>query len=328
MTLRTINDVVDYLHKELVINHNENISFTSTVLNIDISDVYSRLFAKAPELILCVDNLSVQLMCLGLWNNYTVSVKYTEVYPSFVKTTDSEQQVKNILIKATKAHRKNEYIVCRSSDSDMVLSAIRSIVALPECLNSFISGVQPAVFKRPESEYIGIVIRLLYNCDYRTAKEREHCSKNEIERIVNVARSAGSEDWRKAYAVLKYCVNSWQYERDSGTGLEYTAYGALVNKKAVCMGFSLALCSIFKELGIPCKYICGLKNNEGHAWNMIFVKGGWFYIDITDAIGAQDPLYNWGTIKFTDGRIISTVHREKLLCNCDKKFVEQNINRR
>ena len=35
-----------------------------------------------------------------------------------------------------------------------------------------------------------------------------------------------------------------------------------------------------------------------------FIKGGWFYIDVTDAIGAKDPLYHWGMTAFDDERSI------------------------
>lgn len=328
MILRTLNDVVAYLCKEINHNRKREISFVSSLMNIDIAEVYGRVVSVKPELLLCVETMASSVICLGLWNNYTVTVAYNDVYPSFVKLVDTEYQVKSMLLEAADAHRKQEYFVCRKSDSAMVLSAIKSIVTSPEHLNSFVSGVQPSVLDRAESEYVGIIVRLMYSCDYRTAKERKNQRNKEINRIVSLARSAGIEDWKKAYEVLKFCVNNWEYELGSGTGLEFTSYGALVNKRAVCMGFSLAVCAIFKELGIPCKYICGTKNNEGHAWNMIYVMGGWFYIDVTDAIGMKDPLFHWGVTCFDDGRTVITEHGQNLVCHCDKNYIMSAVNRR
>ena len=326
MTLKTINDVGEYLRGEIVQFRKREISFVSTMINIDISGVYRVILSKAPELLLCVNSMSVRNVCLGLRNNYTVTVNYSDVYPSFVKVVDTEYQIKNTLLESADAHRKNDYFVCHTSESNMILSAIKSIVALPEYMNSYISGVQPSVLQYPEIEYVGIVVRLIYNCDYQTAKERKRQSDEEIKRIATFARSAGSEDWKKAYTVLKYCVNNWEYELESDFGLEYTSYGALIKKKAVCMGFSLALCAIFKELGIPCRYICGIKNNEGHAWNMVYIKGGWFYIDVTDAIRMRDPLYHWGVTHFDDGRTVSTAHGQHLVCNCNRNYLSNLLN--
>lgn len=327
MTLSTLNDVVTYLCDEIACHRKKEISFVSTIMNIDITEVYKCILTKKPELLLCVESMTSGCICLGLWNNYIITVTYSEVYPSFVKSVDTEYQVQNLLAEAALAHRKNEYIICRASNLEKVLSSVRSIVALPVHLNSYVSGVQPSVLQRPESEYVGIVVRLIYSCDYRTAKKRKRQTNEEVKRIVLLARASGREDWKKAYTVLKYCVNNWEYEWNVGSGLEFTSYGALVNKKAVCMGFSLALCAIFKELGIPCKYICGTKNNEGHAWNMVFIMGGWFYIDVTDAIGMRDPLYHWGVTHFDD-RTVTTDHGEKLVCNCDRDYIERFISQR
>lgn len=328
MILSTTNDVVTYLCREIAHNRKIEISFLSTITNFDITKIYKGVLSQKPELLLCVKSMTPQLIRMGLWNYYTITVTYSEVYPSFVKLVDTEYQVKCVLAEATGAHRKNEYLLCHTSAFETVLSAIKSIVELPEHLNSYVSGVQTSVLRHPESEYIGIAVRLLYSCDYRTAKERTRQTHEEIKRIITIARAAGEEDWKKTYTVLEYCVNNWEYECGVGSGLEFTAYGALINKKAVCMGFSLALCAIFDELGIPCKYICGTKNNEGHAWNMVFILGGWFYLDVTDAIVMKDPLFHWGITSFEDGRTVSTEHGQQLVCNCDKKLLKRFISRR
>ena len=134
-----------------------------------------------------------------------------------------------------------------------------------------------------------------------------------VREIAKLARRYGQEDWKRAYGVVCYCVEHWTYER---TGTEYTAYSALVQNKAVCMGFSLAMCMIMKELGIPCRYVSGKRQGNGHGWNLIYLKGGWFYIDVTDAVCRKDPLYHWGMVNMVLNR---TLYQRKIKKNCKIK---------
>lgn len=61
-------------------------------------------------------------------------------------------------------------------------------------------------------------------------------------------------------------------------------YGALVNKQAICSGFSDALRNILAEVGIRAKYISGGPNEQGekHAWNQVCLDGQWFNCDVTN----------------------------------------------
>jgi len=315
-------DEASTLFVEKVLNgRNQEIVFLSLSSGFSITDIYNDAVRKNPRLLLCIESLSGAITGWIGGYQYTINVKYTDVYPDFVSIAEDEVQVKKVLLKSATAHRKKEYFVCKSSYVDMVLATVRSIVSYPEYLNCYISGVQSSILKRNEANYVGIIVLLSYSCDYRTAQRRKLELDRITESIAAGARAHGPEDWKKAYAVMLYCVKNWKYSFDDGSGRAFTAYGAIVENKAVCMGFSLALCTIFKKLGIPCKYICGQRNGEGHAWNMVYIKGGWFYIDITDAIGARDPLYHWGITTFDDGRVIGTNHGQKLACYCDRQFV-------
>lgn len=54
MTLRTLNDVATYLCDEIACHRKKEISFVSTIMNIDITEVYKGILTKKPELLLCV----------------------------------------------------------------------------------------------------------------------------------------------------------------------------------------------------------------------------------------------------------------------------------
>lgn len=67
----------------------------------------------------------------------------------------------------------------------------------------------------------------------------------------------------------------------------HTAYGALVEKKAVCDGYARAFAILCKKAGIPCLIARGYSNNpetgkqEGHAWNVVKLDGEYYHVDVT-----------------------------------------------
>lgn len=68
---------------------------------------------------------------------------------------------------------------------------------------------------------------------------------------------------------------------DSSTA--YSAYGALVEGKAVCEGYSRAMQLLLYRAGMACTLVTGiaLENNESHMWNMVTVNGRNYHLDVT-----------------------------------------------
>ncbi len=63
----------------------------------------------------------------------------------------------------------------------------------------------------------------------------------------------------------------------------YTAYGCLINRKAVCSGYAKAFMLIMRRLGFACGYASGWGRTSGvsHAWNYIRLEGQFYFIDVT-----------------------------------------------
>jgi hypothetical protein len=57
----------------------------------------------------------------------------------------------------------------------------------------------------------------------------------------------------------------------------YTAYGALVMKKAVGEGYALAVRLLCDRLGIECYVVRGRINGQSHAWNIVGLGDGQYY---------------------------------------------------
>ena len=91
-------------------------------------------------------------------------------------------------------------------------------------------------------------------------------------------------DVEKALAVHDYLVLDCEYDYDSYQSgavpeVSHSAYGALVEKKAVCDGYAKAYACILEELGISSKIVSS--DVMSHAWNLVSIGGAWYHVDAT-----------------------------------------------
>lgn len=282
------------------------------------------IFSTHPELIACIENLSMQAINLGAWYKLIFNIAYTEVMPSSISVVNQLDSIQELMIRDVKLHRRYTQIVFPNVLEDQVRLAIERLTESPQLLNCFIQGTTVSVRRRTGCDQMALQIKYTYSCNYNDFRLRTLQMRQSIDEIVRLSKSSGIEDWKKAFSVVKYCVQHWNYGTiDEFAGIEFSAYGALVHHTAVCMGITLAVCAIFSELGIPCRYIRGVRDGVGHAWNMVFLRGGWFYIDVTDAIGRRDPFYHWGMTSLND-RTVSDQIDVSLECTCPEPFLKMN----
>lgn len=118
--------------------------------------------------------------------------------------------------------------------------------------------------------------------DYKVSKsEREGMQEkldSAIEKILTDTKALESE-----YKIEKYfndyiCANT-EYVTEGG--LVSTAYGALIEKKAHCEGYSRAFKLLCNKVGIECDLVCGISFDEGHMWNVVNIDGAHSYVDVT-----------------------------------------------
>ena len=106
-------------------------------------------------------------------------------------------------------------------------------------------------------------------------------------------------------------LNSSDYKMSA-----HDAYGALVEGRAVCQGYSDAVKLICDKYNIPCVCISGSSNGGGHMWNAIQMEDGkWYFIDLTwddqDSrtfydfflVGSQSTNVCFGGEKFCDDHV-------------------------
>lgn len=114
--------------------------------------------------------------------------------------------------------------------------------------------------------------------------QRENFDKrvNEILSLVD----EGMSEFEKALVVHDEIVLNCEYSNDEDNMKYITAYGALVNEKANCQGYSAAYSHIMSLLGIETEVV--ESSSLFHVWNKIKIDGLWYNADVT----WDDPLYD------------------------------------
>ncbi|MBR1422840.1 MAG: transglutaminase [Ruminococcus sp.] len=95
-------------------------------------------------------------------------------------------------------------------------------------------------------------------------------------------------DYEKELAIHDYLVYNATYDEEELSALSESSYrhsepyGALIEGKAICSGYSTTFKMFMDMLGIPCELIHATAHggNE-HAWNMVELDGHWYYVDVT-----------------------------------------------
>lgn len=86
----------------------------------------------------------------------------------------------------------------------------------------------------------------------------------------------------------------------------HNAYGALVDGKAVCDGYTKAFQYLLQRVGIQSFMVTGIGNGVKHAWNIVRIDGKYYNVDLTWDDQKSDIIYTYFNI--TDEEIKSLSH--------------------
>ena len=102
--------------------------------------------------------------------------------------------------------------------------------------------------------------------------------QNSTEEIISAAKELSS-DYDKEVYVHDALLDLIEYDEEAGN--DQSAYGAVVNGRAVCAGYAKAFQYIMDELNIPVYYVTGRAEDTDHAWNIILLDGKYYNVDLT-----------------------------------------------
>ncbi len=119
-----------------------------------------------------------------------------------------------------------------------------------------------------------------------------------------------TKEWYLHEQLLSRCTYDTQAAENgfSAHPTAYTAYGALIEGKAVCEGYSRAMQWLLNESGIRCIPVSGesLESGEQHMWNVVTINGNDYHLDATWNDNDDKPRHNYFNVTTAQ---ISLSHR-------------------
>lgn len=212
------------------------------------------------------------------YGEVSISDSYQETYEIRGKgSTESlslaEEKILNAIQKVESQVDISEYGINTSAQRDLLDKIIRD---------------NPDIFYTRGWSYsyspsTGKVFSIMPEYDYE--KSRIESMKAEIEQKLSVAIDRVKEPdmtpLEKVLAVHQYLVLNIEYDERSSTPIEsHSIYGALVDGKAVCEGYSELLTVMLDRLGGVESFIV-VSEEMLHAWNMVALDGEYYHIDAT-----------------------------------------------
>lgn len=153
-------------------------------------------------------------------------------------------------------------------------------------------------------------VELSYNVTADSIQTSRTKFLQEAAEIINTA-SQLKTDLEKEKYVYKALQNKCTYVSDSD--MNQSAYSALVNNQSVCAGYSRAFQYILQQLNIPCYFCAGYVGSGNHAWNIVFIDGEYYNVDLSwdDTLGEISDTYSFTYFNVSDSAIsIDHVRRD------------------
>lgn len=107
-------------------------------------------------------------------------------------------------------------------------------------------------------------------------------------------------DYQKLRYINNYLVDHCEYQEEALTNPDlysnaYTAFGCLIEGKAVCEGYANSVQLLCEEMNIPCMKVTGSAYGGDHIWNAVYLNNKWWMLDVTfnDPLGSQSKNDRW-----------------------------------
>ena len=170
---------------------------------------------------------------------------------------------------------------------------------------------------------------LLYTMDAAARKDAREQMAAKTAAVLQEA-SAIADAFERELFLHDWLVDHCTYDEQETATPEapYSAFGALVEGKAVCEGYSRAMQWLLRNSGLKCTLVLGTgKDDEAHMWNLVEVDGNWYHLDATWNDSDDLPIHNYFNVTTEEIGISHTIGTENFgvdICSAE----EANFYRR
>ncbi len=117
-------------------------------------------------------------------------------------------------------------------------------------------------------------------------------------------------DYEKELAIHDYLVLNYKYDYDNYENNtipeeSYTIYGLLLNGTGVCQAYAEAMSLLLNLVGVECRVVTGVSNNDNHAWNIVKLDEEYYMLDVTwdDPVPDEPGRVSYGYFNVTSDQL-------------------------
>lgn len=121
---------------------------------------------------------------------------------------------------------------------------------------------------------------------------------------------SGMTEFQKEAALHDYVVNNTKYDyanlkNNTVPDDDFTAYGVLINKKAVCEGYAEAMYRLLNAAGVKSLIAIGTGGGSPHSWNIVNIGGKYYHLDTTfdDPVSSSGDVLSYNYFNVTDNQL-------------------------
>jgi hypothetical protein len=239
---------------------------------------------------------------IGTYTGFDVGIEYriSQRQVESIFTVYSVQELSDALLQYMGEYR--DEVIFRTSLRDVSAEMVTALVRTLYYENPRGIVIMPitAVEAFPENHGDDKIIEL----QLRFGDESPGILRSRAESLSDAVRrnaelATGNSDVAKLRALAENLIASCDFDEGAARTVaehgsqrvEATAYGALVVGRAVGEGFAMAFKAMADELGIDTRVVLGYLNDMIHAWNIVYLEGEAYHIDV-----AKGALYGIETI--------------------------------
>lgn len=127
------------------------------------------------------------------------------------------------------------------------------------------------------------VTKIMFEAAYTMDRAKIEETKEQIESSVSEILSGvpvGTDEYEKVKYVYEYIIENTEYNVAAENNQNICS--VFLNNQSVCQGYAKATQYLLQRAGIKATLVVGfVEGGEGHAWNLVFADGDYYYIDTT-----------------------------------------------
>lgn len=200
----------------------------------------------------------------------------------------SIEEFKQVFIEKTKKFEEMYQIIYVGDDEKVFSKRVNEEAKKAVRSNPDTNGRM--IYRTMRIETAKGISKMSIHMSYSSTKEQQEEAEKRAKKVAEKIEETFSKDYYKVKMVNYYIAKETVYDLKAKHA--YSAYGTLIEKRAVCQGYAYAAYLILKNMGIETLYVNGYAGEEKtpHAWNMVKIDNEWYHMDIT----FNDPLPDRG----------------------------------